>query len=225
MVEFKKDYFVSASKDFNESVANYYDKTPYNYVIIEDGRPIVWASNQCPIIFGSIQDALYELECWATPIRNVSIINEREFIDEWCKDELTKALDDEKPKGIMWSISHDAELVRQINNAWDKNKRGFKEILCALYARDIEEITDADSFQIDRWRPDQADGCTDEIVKAFNDGIRAGDWERYNELALKDMVREWDMFANNYLEHIADDCDLECILNFLHYPHLPIYSE
>jgi len=113
--------------------------------------------------------------------------------------------------------NHDPALVGKINKAWNEKREQFCPILRALYERDIDEITDADSFQIDMWRPDNADGCRDEIIEAFNHGNETGDWKRYNELALEDMCREWDMFADNYLMHIADDLDLKAILYFLRY--------
>lgn len=112
---------------------------------------------------------------------------------------------------------HNRELVKEINKKWLLFKEKFRPILCALYERDIDEITDADSFQIDRWRPDRADGCSAEIIAAFYKGKTTGNWARYNELALEDMVREWDSFAENYLMHIADDQDLETILTYVRY--------
>ena len=114
-----------------------------------------------------------------------------------------------------WGDAHDADLRKKINDAWNKNREGFCPILRALYARDIDEITDHDAFQYPEWVDSPE----------YNDGLRSGDWEDYNEMALNHMRREWDFFASNYLNHIADDCDLECILNFLHYPYLPIFKD
>jgi hypothetical protein len=113
-----------------------------------------------------------------------------------------------------WGDAHDPELRRKINDAWNKNREGFCPILRALYARDIDEITDHDAFQYKEWID----------TPEFTEGLFTNDWEDYNEMALKHMEREWDYFADNYLNHIADDCDLECILNFLHYPYLPVYN-
>lgn len=113
-----------------------------------------------------------------------------------------------------WGDAHSPELRKKINDAWNKNRAGFAPILRALYARDIDEITDHDAFHYEEWIDSPE----------YNDGFRSGDWEDYNEMALKHMQREWDFFAANYLNHIADDCDLECILNFLHYPYLPIFK-
>ena len=114
-----------------------------------------------------------------------------------------------------WGDAHDPELRKKINDAWNKNREGFCPILRALYARDIDEITDHDAFQYKEWID----------TPEFTEGLFTNDWSDYNEMALKHMEREWDYFADNYLNHIADDCDLECILNFLHYPYLPIFKD
>jgi hypothetical protein len=114
-----------------------------------------------------------------------------------------------------WGDAHDPELRRKINDAWNKNREGFCPILRALYARDIDEITDHDAFQYKEWID----------TPEFTEGLFTNDWEDYNKMALNHMQREWDFFADNYLNHIADDCDLECILNFLHYPYLSVFKD
>jgi hypothetical protein len=111
--------------------------------------------------------------------------------------------------------AHDPELRSKINDAWNKNRAGFCPILRALYARDIDEITNHDAFQYDEWKD----------TPEYRYGLENEDWSDYNKMALNHMTREWDFFAGNYLNHIADDCDLECILNFLHYPYLPIFKD
>lgn len=110
--------------------------------------------------------------------------------------------------GIMDTTnSHDENLVREINRKWVRFREHFKPILCALYERDIDEITDADSFQIPTWIE----------TKEYNDGVRSGDWSDYNSMALRDMRERWELFANNYLMHIADGQDLETICTFVRY--------
>lgn len=108
--------------------------------------------------------------------------------------------------GIMDTLNgHDPDLVRRINVAWIEKKEMFRPILCALYERDIDEITDHDAFRIPAW----------EEWKEYNDGIRSGDWTTYNEKALVEMQTNWEDYADNYLAHIADGQDLECILDFV----------
>ena len=209
-------YFVNSANELGESVFEYLGKTKYNYVIIDGDKPVVWRENGYPVIFGSIDEVGNELRNWSMPIKNISIITEEDYIktylggawDEWYEDPNDSIMDE-------WGASHDIELIRKINHAWKKNREQFYPILCALYRRDIDEITDSDAFQITKWIGSWQ----------YNEGVRNNNWTPYMEMALGDMIKEWDVYAYPYLAHIADDCDLECILNFLHYPYLPIYKD
>lgn len=95
------------------------------------------------------------------------------------------------PSGIMDTTNgHEPELVRRINDAWDKYREEFRPILIALYDRDIEEIFNSDAF-----------------LCGWND----------TDEAFADLQSNWDMHAWNYLQHIADNNDLSTILHFLNY--------
>ena len=108
--------------------------------------------------------------------------------------------------GLMDTTNgHSPELVRRINLAWMTDKKKFRPVLCALYERDIDEITDADSFQIKEWAE------WPENMK----GLETNDWSAYNKRALEEMKLLWDEHAYNYLMHIADDGDLYCVLSYL----------
>lgn len=110
--------------------------------------------------------------------------------------------------GIMDTTNnHNPELVKKINIAWIENCEKFRPILCALYERDIEEITDADSFQIPEWHK-----WGEYII-----GLKKGDWSLYLDAVYAEMQTKWKDYAENYLMHIADDTDLECILKFIHF--------
>ena len=85
--------------------------------------------------------------------------------------------------------AHNKELVLLINRLWKKNCGKFRPILVALYDRDLEEIINADSFA--------------------NLG-KGGFEDEYTELFVN-----WREHAYNYLMHIADDSDLETIINFI----------
>lgn len=89
--------------------------------------------------------------------------------------------------------NHNEGLVNKINLAWNEKREQFFPILCALYKRDNDEILNSDAFTF-----------TEEIMR---------DYDTIYEY----MSANWDIEAYNYLMHIADDTDLECILNFLHY--------
>lgn len=95
--------------------------------------------------------------------------------------------------------SHNPELVAKINIAWNEKREQFFPIMCALYKRDIEEIMDSDAYNFDN------------VLDL--DGKDEGE---KREIILVYMEDSWDIEAYNYLQHIADDTDLECILNYLH---------
>ncbi len=88
---------------------------------------------------------------------------------------------------------HNPELVGKINRAWIERRADFFPILCALYKRDENEIRDSDAFVLSR-----------------------DTMEEYGSI-YEYMAKHWDIEADNYLMHIADDTDLKTILNFLHY--------
>lgn len=210
----KEYYFVKAARDFGESVQDYLATAKYNYVIVEGEKPILWAREKYPVIFGSIDEVAHELKNWAMPIKNISIITEEDYIKTYIGQEVWEQF--AYGSDIMDTTNgHDKGLVENINRAWRKGKINFKPILCALYERDIDEITDHDAFRIPKW----------EQTKEFNEGVETENWDDYNAMALKDMQEHWEDYADNYLQHIADDGDLECIINFLHYPYLPIYKD
>ena len=97
-----------------------------------------------------------------------------------------------EPEGIMDDTNgHEAELVRRINDAWNKYREEYEPILKALYERDIDEICGSDSF-----------------------AFKADDSMETN---LEEMRANWDYYAYAYLQHIADNNDLSTILHFLSY--------
>ena len=115
---------------------------------------------------------------------------------------------EDDPDGIMDTTNaHNPDLVAQINEKWNMFNSFFRPILCALYERDIDEITDADSFHIKEW----------EQWDEYKTGCDTGDWRDYNAKALRFMKRNWQDFAENYLMHIADDQDLEVIIQFVRF--------
>lgn len=90
---------------------------------------------------------------------------------------------------------HNPNLVNKINIAWNTKREQFYPILRTLYKRDIKEIMASDAF---------GDLSVFGIAKSADE-------------AFSYMDENWDIEAYNYLQHIADDTDLECILNFVRY--------
>ena len=100
---------------------------------------------------------------------------------------------------------HSADVVIEVNEAWLRHRDRFEWIMKALYARDIDDITDSDAFQCAEWRS----------WPEYRQGLASNEWDAYNQRALKEMSKDWDKFAHNYLMHIADDGDLFAILHFV----------
>lgn len=185
-MNFNKTYFKQVAKELGETIAEYYKNSAENFIIIEGDKVIMWRGTYDPVIFGSIEDALEELGEWET-IKNVSVITEKELLDTYCADELKAALKAEG--GIMDTTNgHNPKLVAQINDLWDENKEKFKPILQALYERDEDEIFNAECF----------------------------DWGMLEkgDMAIR-LIFEWEVYAYDYLQHIADDGDLETIIKFI----------
>ena len=110
--------------------------------------------------------------------------------------------------GIMDTTSgHNPDLVRDINIRWVEDHEMFRPILCALYERDIDEITDKDTFKIDSWIS----------TPQYKKGEKSGDWSEYNKLIVEIMRTGWQEFAYDYLMGVADDQDLSAILEFVRY--------
>lgn len=86
---------------------------------------------------------------------------------------------------------HNPDLVEKINNLYNnpKKKECFYTIIQALMYRDGEEIIDK--------------GITTEKNFYYSSCDWHGEFYRYAEL-----------FAHDYLMHVADDRDLEIIINF-----------
>lgn len=78
----------------------------------------------------------------------------------------------------------------QQNASWDEDKAKFGPILRALYKRDQQEIFEHPAF--DRL-PD------------------------YPEIAANELEADWEKWAFDYLQHIADNQDLSTILYFIRY--------
>ena len=117
--------------------------------------------------------------------------------------------------GIMNETNgHNEHLVEQINEKWLKFKKFFRPILIALYTRDIDDITNTKAFEIPKWLE----------FPEYEEGRRSNDWGPYNKRCLDDMVERWDLFAENYLMHNADDQDLETIITYVRYDVCEEYS-
>ena len=197
MKEFVKDYFVNAARELGETISDYLNNSKYNYVILDGEDVVVWRKENTPCIFGSMDEVAQELTNWATPIKNISILTEQDLLTKYCQKEMDIAIIAEKKAELAkmypmnTSNGHAEELVDLINKLWNKNMSKFEPILVALYKRDINEIYNADSF---------------------------ADLPNNKDSALALLIVNWENHAENYLMHIADDGDLETIINFIRDP-------
>lgn len=186
----KTPYFVQAARELGESVIEYLSKSKYNYVIVEGINPVVWdgCTPNIPVVFGSMQDAFEEMENW-DKVENVSIITEEQYIKTYLGDAWEKYY---KSNDYVMNTTngHDKTLVHTINELWAKDFKKFAPILIALYRRDANECLNADGFV----------------------------WNVMDEnYVYAEMCTHWEAYAHDYLQHIADDQDLQCILDFLRY--------
>ena len=127
-----------------------------------------------------------------------------------CESEFNEYYEDfeDDPEVIMTTLqNHNPALVAQINEKWGRFKERFKPVLCALYERDIDEITSHDAWCMPEW----------EDWDEYKHGLNTGEWSTYNQKALAEMQKRWAEFAHSYLMHIADDQDLETILTFVRF--------
>lgn len=98
-MEFKKDYFLDNIKELGiNSLSEYLKNSPYNYVILENNVPLVFASDNAPVIYGGIEDvneqlnelAGYKNDAVKDSFRilkdNFRILTERNFIISFCLD-------------------------------------------------------------------------------------------------------------------------------------------
>ena len=193
-----KNYIVKAAKEFEHTIRGYYENSKYNYIITENGKPLCW-KNGCPMVFGDVTDATYEISSWREPFKNVSVVTEREILDTFCKEEVEKAIDEEDKATFLTDAynGHDNVLVDKINELWRNariNKdvrvlKNFEIILKALYKRDAKEILNNERFGWD-------ENATEESV-------------------YESMCAAWVSLSYDYLKGVADDQDLETIINFV----------
>ena len=192
----KTNYFYQAAKENNVSVKEYLSTAEYNYVIVEGDKVVTWNSNDCPVIFGDYGDAVAELSNWCAPIRNVSIITEKEMLETYCKKDYEEGLKYNDYEEIMNIYNaHNPQLVKTINKLWNVARDRFRIILVALMERDAEEMLNGMNSCCFGW---------DETADV-----------EYVRLCVTGNL--WEDYAYDYLMHVADDGDLETIINFIRY--------
>lgn len=112
--------------DLGCNIKDYILNSEFNYVILENGVPFVWASDNTPVVFGNENSVISEL-CELHIIKdasdnipnNIRIMTEFEFLVDFCYNELVTILanniannDDNEYDGNCW-----IHWINGLNNA------------------------------------------------------------------------------------------------------------
>jgi len=98
-------YFFQSARENGMTIKEYLN-LPDNYVIMENGKPLTeFRDNVKPCVFSGVEEALNELKQWNTPIRNVSIIPEKEYIINTYGENCWNAL--ALGRGLLWQAMDD----------------------------------------------------------------------------------------------------------------------
>ena len=93
--------------------------------------------------------------------------------------------------------SHDKDLVNKINELWNSEEKHdrFRIILVAYMQRDLDEMYDKNCF---------GEASDEKTEKFFDENVNT-----------KYLNTHWEDLAECYLMRVADDADLECIIDFI----------
>ena len=100
-MEIKTNYFLRNMVDLEMyTLSEYLKGAKFNYVILEKNVPIVWGSDNSPVIYGGLEDVedeLVELKAYAdkeeTTLKpEFKVVTEAKFIKDFCLDAIGKYL-------------------------------------------------------------------------------------------------------------------------------------
>lgn len=93
--------------------------------------------------------------------------------------------------------AHNKDLVNKINELWNSEEKHnrFRIILVAYMQRDLDEMYDKNCF---------GEASDEKTEKFFDENVNT---EYLNT--------HWEDLAECYLMRVADDADLECIIDFI----------
>lgn len=93
--------------------------------------------------------------------------------------------------------AHNKDLVNKINELWNSEEKHdrFRIILVAYMQRDLDEMYDKNCF---------GEASDEKTEKFFDENVNT---EYLNT--------HWEDLAEYYLMRVADDADLECIIDFI----------
>lgn len=93
--------------------------------------------------------------------------------------------------------AHNKDLVNKINELWNSEERHnrFQPILVAFMQRDLEEMYDKNCF---------GEASDEKTEKFFDENVN-----------VSYLFSHWEDLAEYYLMRVADDADLQCIIDFI----------
>lgn len=93
--------------------------------------------------------------------------------------------------------AHNKDLVNKINELWNSEERHnrFQPILVAFMQRDLEEMYDKNCF---------GEASDEKTEKFFDENVN-----------VSYLFSHWEDLAEDYLMRVADDADLQCIIDFI----------
>lgn len=93
--------------------------------------------------------------------------------------------------------AHNKDLVNKINEFWNSEERHnrFQPILVAFMQRDLEEMYDKNCF---------GEASDEKTEKFFDENVN-----------VSYLFSHWEDLAEDYLMRVADDADLQCIIDFI----------
>ena len=114
------------------SVFEYLIASEFNYVIVENGYPIVWDSDNTPVVFGGEEDVMRELNTLGLIDDSgkisdmVNVFTEKEFIETYCLDAISiylfnrvMAINESDGVNIILHLSSDFNNIIDIDNMTD----------------------------------------------------------------------------------------------------------
>lgn len=143
MIEFKHNYVERNVVDLEISIKKYLEGANVNYVILENGNPLIWGGDKTPVIYGGKNDVFIELKyncnAYLDEEKEIlkegwSVITELEFLVKYCSDWLEKIL----IKDIVKRGEKDGNIYRyylDMNNTININGK-YTDILCGHVGED-----------------------------------------------------------------------------------------
>lgn len=79
----KRDYFIEAAREIGKTLGEYYADASENFVLFDKNEKLVCFNDGMPMVFGSLGDAIAEVENWPIEERALfTVSSEQKLIDK-----------------------------------------------------------------------------------------------------------------------------------------------